>query len=59
MLYSPRVNERGETVGYEERIVGGAVLRNLDGRAIGERWVDMRSRGSNPASGGLAIVFPQ
>jgi hypothetical protein len=59
VLYAPRINGQGETVGYEERVVGGAVLRNLDGRAVGERWVDMRSRGSNPANDGLAIVYPQ
>lgn len=57
VLYLPRTNEQGEVVGYEERIPGGSILRNVNGKAIGERWVDIRSRGSNPGNSGLAIVF--
>src|SRR2546426_8055521 len=33
-LFVPRVGERGEIIGYEERVRGGAVLRDLNGRRI-------------------------
>ena len=42
-LFVPRVNERGHVVGYEERVRGGAVLHDLDGKKIGGRWLDVRS----------------
>jgi len=42
-LFVPRVNERGEVVGYEERVRGGAVLHDLNGKRIGGRWLDVRS----------------
>jgi len=54
-LFVPRV-ENGELVGYEERIRGGSVLRDLNGKRIGGRLVDSRSRGTNPQSKGLLIV---
>ena len=58
VLYVPRVGERGAIIGYEEFTKGGgAVLRDLDGRRIGNRMVDLRSRGSNARNGGLLIVF--
>ncbi|HLX79255.1 MAG TPA: hypothetical protein VKS43_01595 [Burkholderiales bacterium] len=59
VLYLPRNNEQGELVGYEERIAGGSILRDFNGKVVGERWVDMRSRGSNPRNKGLAVVFLQ
>ena len=55
-LFVPRVGERGEIVGYEEKVRGGSVLRDLNGRRIGGRFVDVRSRGTNPQSKGLLIV---
>ena len=57
VLFAPRYSERGRVVAYEERVKGGAVLHDLNGRRIGNRWVDLRSRGSNAHSGGLTIVF--
>jgi hypothetical protein len=57
VLFTPRYSERGAVIAYEERVKGGAVLRDLSGRRIGNRWVDLRSRGSNAHSGGLTIVF--
>ena len=53
------INADGYVVGYEERVAGGSILRNLDGKVIGERWLDMRSRGSNPGNSGIAIVYLQ
>ena len=55
-LFLPRLGERGEIVGYEERVRGGTVLRDLNGKRIGARWLDVRSRGSNPQNKGLLIL---
>ncbi|HSU75793.1 MAG TPA: hypothetical protein VLI89_01895, partial [Burkholderiales bacterium] len=52
----PRLGERGEIVGYEELVRGGTVLHDLNGKRIGGRWLDVRSRGTNPQSQGLLIV---
>lgn len=57
VLFTPRLGERGKVVAYEERVKGGAVLRDLKGKRIGNRWVDLRSRGSNAHNRGLTIVF--
>ena len=57
VLFTPRYSERGAVIAYEERVKGGAVLRDVNGKRIGSRWVDLRSRGSNARSGGLTIVF--
>jgi hypothetical protein len=54
-LFVPRI-ENGDVVGYEERIRGGSILRDLNGRRIGGRLVDARSRGTNPQSKGLLIM---
>jgi hypothetical protein len=56
MLFVPRVDERGEIVGYEKRVRGGTVLHDLNGRRIGARWLNVRSRGTNPQSKGLLIM---
>ena len=57
VLYTPRIGERGTVVAYEERIKGGAIVRDVNGRRIGTRYVDLRSRGSNARNSGLTIVF--
>ena len=54
-LFIPRL-ERGRVVGYEERVPGGSVLRDLQGKRIGGRFDDLRSRAANPRSKGLTIV---
>lgn len=54
-LYVPRLEE-GKVVGYEELIPGGSVLRSLEGRKVGGRFVDLRSRGTNPGNKGLTII---
>ena len=38
---------RGEIVGYEEQAKSGAIIRDLNGRSIGGRFADLRSRGTN------------
>ena len=50
-LYTPMLSERGEIVGYEEQTRGGAIIRDVDGRAIGSKFADLRSRKS------VTIVF--
>jgi hypothetical protein len=55
-LFVPRFGERGEIVGYEERVRGGSVLHDLNGKRVGGRWDDLRARGMNPQSKGLLIV---
>jgi len=55
-LFLPRTSERGEILGYEEKVPGGSVLRDVNGKRIGMRLVDARSRGTNPQSKGLLIV---
>ena len=42
-LFAPRFDDRGVLVGYEEKVRGGTVLRDLNGRRIGTRFVDLRS----------------
>jgi hypothetical protein len=56
-LFTPRRSETGRVIAYEERIKGGVVLWDLRGKRIGSRYVDSRSRGTNPHSKGLTIVF--
>ena len=51
LLYTPVRSESGAIVGYEEQTRGGAVIRDLNGRAIGNKFADLRSRKS------LTIVF--
>jgi len=53
--YQPMYDDKGDIVGYQEPVRGGAVIRGLDGRRLGARYVDLRSRGSNPGSGGVTI----
>ncbi|HET7363857.1 MAG TPA: hypothetical protein VFJ70_09845 [Burkholderiales bacterium] len=55
-LFVPRLDERGQIVGYEERVNGGTVLRDVNGKRIGARWLDVRSRGTNPQNKGLLIT---
>ncbi len=55
--YQPLYDEKGDLVGYQEPVRGGAVIRALDGRRLGARYVDLRSRGSNPGSGGVTITI--
>ena len=57
LLYTPMRGEDGEIVGYEEQARDGAIIRDLNGRSIGGRFSDLRSRGTNTKSKGLTIVF--
>jgi hypothetical protein len=55
-LFVPRVSDAGEVLGYEELVRGGSVLRDVHGKRIGGRWMDARSRATNPQNKGLLIV---
>lgn len=56
-LYTPMLDQSGDIVGYEEQSKDGATIRGVDGRPIGARFADLRSRGTNAKSKGLTIVF--
>ena len=56
-LYTPMLSQNGEIVGYEEQAKDGTIIRDLNGRSIGARFSDLRSRGTNSKSKGLTIVF--
>ena len=56
-LYAPVRSESGEIVGYEEQAKDGTIIRDLNGRGIGGRFSDLRSRGTNAKNKGLMIVM--
>ena len=56
-LYAPVFAGDGELIGYEEQVRDGSVIRDLNGRPIGSRWSDLRSRSMNPNNKGITIVF--
>jgi hypothetical protein len=45
-LYAPMLDNSGALIGYEEQARGGSIIRDLDGRTIGSRFNDLRSRKS-------------
>jgi hypothetical protein len=50
-LFTPLRDDSGAIVGYEEQARGGAIVRDVDGRSIGSKFADLRSRKA------LTIVF--
>ncbi len=57
-MYTPVFGSNGELMGYEDHARdGSAVIRDINGRAIGSRFSDLRSRGTNAKSKGVMIVF--
>ena len=55
-LFVPRLGERGQVIGYEERLRSGSVFHDLYGKRVGGNWIDLRSRGTNPNNRGLTII---
>ena len=45
-VFDPVKNERGQIVGYEEKVADGTVRYGLNGRKIGGTFRDLRSGGS-------------
>lgn len=56
-MFTPLRDNAGDVIGYEEETRGGAIVRDLKGRLIGNRFVDMRSRNTNVRSRGVTIVI--
>ena len=57
-MYTPVFGSGGELMGYEEHTKdGNAIIRDINGRAIGSRFSDLRSRSTNSKSKGVMIVF--
>lgn len=57
-MYTPVYGSSGELMGYEEHTRdGSAIIRDINGRAIGSRFSDLRSRSTNAKSKGIMIVF--
>lgn len=47
----------GKLVGYEQRLKDGSIVRDVDGRPIGVRYVDLRGRATNARAGGLLLLY--
>jgi YD repeat-containing protein len=56
-LYAVLTDADGKIVGYEQRTRSGSVVYDDEGRPIGTRMVDLRSKGSNPASRGVIFMY--
>jgi hypothetical protein len=56
-MYTPLVDDSGAITGYEEHAKDGSIIRDLNGRPIGGRFADLRSRGTNAKNRGLMIVM--
>lgn len=56
-LYAALTDGSGKVIGYEERTRSGAVVYDAEGRPIGTRMVDLRSRGTNPSSRGVVLMY--
>ena len=57
-MYTPVYGNSGELMGYEDHAKdGSAIIRDINGRAIGSRFSDLRSRSTNSKSKGVMIVF--
>lgn len=57
IYFTPRRDESGKIVGYEEPMAPGVVLRDLNGRRVGVRYNDLRSRGTNPNNDGVTVII--
>ena len=55
-LFTPRIDAKGSLVGYDEPLPSGTVLRGLDGKRVGVRYTDLRSRGTNPQSDAVTVI---
>ena len=56
-MFTPLRDSAGDVIGYEEETRDGAIIRDLNGRAIGNRFADLRSRSTNTRSRGITIVI--
>lgn len=56
-IYSVLLGADGKVIGYEERVEGGTILRDDEGKPIGARFVDLRSRGTNMRTEGVLFMY--
>jgi len=56
-MFSPVMSASGDLIGYEEQVRDGSVIRDLEGRVIGSRWADLRSRSTNAKNKGVLVVY--
>ena len=56
-LYAVLLDAEGKVMGYEQRTKSGAIVYDEEGRPIGTRLVDLRSRGTNPGSRGVVFMY--
>jgi hypothetical protein len=56
-MFTPIHNDFGDLIGYEEQTQDGAIIRDLDGRQIGARFQDARSRGTNTRTRGITVII--
>ena len=56
-LYAALLDPEGKVIGYEERMRGGSIVYDEEGRPIGARIVDLRSKGTNPRGGGVVFMY--
>jgi hypothetical protein len=54
--FTPRKDASGKVIGYEEPMPPGVVVRDLQGKRVGVRYSDLRSRGTNPRSDGVTVI---
>src|SRR3954468_17925465 len=54
--FTPRMDAKGIVVAYEEPLPPGVVVRDLQGRRVGVRYSDLRSRGTNPRNDGITVI---
>jgi hypothetical protein len=57
IYFTPRKDAAGKVVGYEESLPPGVVVRDLQGRRVGVRYSDLRSRGTNPRNDGVTVII--
>ena len=56
-MFTPIHNDVGDLIGYEEQTQDGALIRDLNGRQVGARFVDMRSRSTNARNKGVTVII--
>ena len=56
-LYAEVLDASGNVIGYEQRTKTGSIVLDENGRPIGERFIDLRSKGTNPRGSGVIFMY--
>jgi hypothetical protein len=56
-LYAALTDASGKVIGYEQRTRSGGIVYDSEGRPIGARMIDLRSRGTNPQGSGVVFMY--